>query len=333
MALLHSPPPTIADPPNLCAGAINLTDYLISRYEYMLQNMGLVLDGVQTVKDFADGILSIADDVFGIPNFIQAGLGLVTLQLDGLAAWIGDPDRRQQIFCSLYCIVKDGGTLSEAKWADFIDSIPDYDGPVPIPEELLDWSFNGFLESHILYDRTVNRFNSYCADDSLSCEELCTDCAEWEQVFEGGDLFAWWELFNPSSGYAGFWDEGNDWWFPSVITNPDPVVGGQVTRTALQLRIPLIDPSYVTTIDVDFADFEEQIGDYKKWYADNQDWTLDPDKYVAYTEESAHYDINKAFLNIRFDIAADASYPGVLGAFIKPIMRITLRGTGINPFL
>lgn len=166
--------------------------------------------------------------------------------------------------------------------------------------------------------------------DSRDCGDF--PCAEWSHTFEGQELFDFWELFDPENDYAGIWESSEQMWHFGTVPNPDPEVGGFIHRTSLQLKTPLLSPTNIATAVVAFAESSPNTGSYMKWYCDNEDWALDPDKYVPYDQETAEYTLDKSFTRIRFDIAADASFPGEPSAYIRPIQSITLSGQGNDPF-
>jgi hypothetical protein len=167
--------------------------------------------------------------------------------------------------------------------------------------------------------------------DSRDCVGF--PCEGWTHTFEGEDLYTYWELFDPSENYSGFWEETGNLWYMGTIINPDPEVGGAIHRLSLQLRTPLTSEANIKTIVINFDPQAENIGSFSAWYADNEDWEYDEEKYVPYSQETAEYTIEKQFTVIRFDMAADGNYPGESGAYIRPIKSITLSGQGNDPFM
>lgn len=160
---------------NYCEGARLLSDFIIDTFKFNLDtidgaggstfnagSVGLAL--LQLLKNDLDSIPVIGLVIDVVTGVFTTGTGIIRLD-------VSNPAYFEDIWCRLYCRIKDTGVFNETVFNDWLNNLPSNSGSFWLAK----WA-----REILTYTTCSRRFALYAQGSSSLCDDLCTECENVE---------------------------------------------------------------------------------------------------------------------------------------------------------
>lgn len=292
---------------NLCGGATGLVDWLIAIMNYNLNAIGAA---VQLVSTIVNAVAMYLDDLmFGVVPVDEVTVfltGMMDFGVQVIQTTISDPAFRDDIICSLYCILKDlpagQNRFTESAFSAWVDDMRNGGNGTGV------WIAN-LCDNVLGYEEVSRRFLIYASDASSVCESLCDDCSSLCQT----------GVFSMVTG------TGHTIWYGSQGTGEViSALYGNIRWVGV--TVPVEAGCALSSVQVDMRSNRSNSGVTLEWQTLNSSGELIASDYPAYTSPTnADFTISKssglggavAYVRIRY--GWDRRYFGDGDARIKEV--------------